>query len=91
MPLGAGVTTSNYLYYTPYSYRYFWSSSPYNSNASNAYGFSGNPYYCYLSSSFVGDTFGVRPVINLKANVQITSGDGSAVGVGEGPFVIKTN
>ena len=41
----------------------------------------------YLYYNNVVSTAGVRPVINLKPNVEITSGDGTQ----SNPYVIKTN
>ncbi len=37
-----------------------------------------------LGTSSVKTTYGIRPVINLSPNIQITSGDGSAVN----PFIV---
>ena len=37
-----------------------------------------------LGTSSVKTTYGIRPVINLSSNIQITSGDGSAVN----PFIV---
>ncbi len=84
---GSGVTSSNYLNYTPSSNFWFWSSSPNDSNTRYAFGFSGLLNYRYLYSGYrVNDsTGGVRPVINLKDGTQISSGDGSS----DKPFVIK--
>ena len=40
-----------------------------------------------FSGGWVNDTFGVRPVINLKSDVKITGGTGTA----NDPFVVDTN
>ena len=41
----------------------------------------------YLYYNNIIATAGVRPVINLKANIEITSGDGTQ----SNPYVIKTS
>ncbi len=74
---------SNYYLYNG---KYFWTLSPsrFNSNNSAARVWpvvssgSLNPWY------YVTNSNGVRPVINLKANMLITKGDGSSLN----PFVI---
>ena len=40
-----------------------------------------------LSAHNVIDSYGVRPVINLKAEVEISSGDGTSIA----PFKISTD
>ena len=73
----SGSTTSNYLY----TGEYYWTMSPsYFPNAGVFYVRSfGNLHWHY-----VYDGYGVRPVINLKASVQITGGNGSS----SNPYVI---
>ena len=81
---GGYLSNSNYYLYNGKSY---WSLSPsyFDSNNSDA-----NVWYVMPSGSLnpwndVTFSFGVRPVINLRADVQITKGDGSALS----PFVVK--
>ena len=80
----SGLANSNYYLYNG---KYFWTLSPsyFNSYNSNAYVWyvmsSGSLYPWYR----VASSFGVRPVINLKANMLITKGDGSSLN----PFVIS--
>ena len=40
-----------------------------------------------LTTNNVHNSAGIRPVINLKSTVEITSGDGTS----SNPYVIKTN
>ena len=42
--------------------------------------------YGYLTNSIVSNSEGVRPVINLSANVTVSSGDGTS----SNPYVIAT-
>ena len=81
---GAYSPNSNYYLYNG---KYFWSLSP--SNFASDYSIarvwlvmpSGSLYPWYD----VTNSLGVRPVINLRADVQITKGDGSSLN----PFVIS--
>ena len=78
---GYESTKSNYLYYSDY----WWSMSPYNSYNSGASIFMGR--YALISSSAVGSNIRkVRPVINLRSDVTIASGDGTE----SNPYVIQT-
>ena len=81
---GAYSPNSNYYLYNG---KNFWTLSPsyFDSNYSNA-----NVWQVMPSGSLnwlprVTYSFGVRPVINLKADVQITKGDGSSLN----PFVVS--
>ena len=81
---GSYSPNSNYYLYNG---NYFWTLSPsnFNSNYSAA-----NVWFVMPSGSlypwdYVTYSFGVRPVINLKANTLITKGDGSSLN----PFVIS--
>ena len=74
-----GYGNNSYYLFTNQDY---WTMSPY---------FYGGRAHVFLVSSYgdlyyyyVNGTFGVRPVINLKANVQITGGNGSS----SNPYVI---
>ena len=79
-----GVYGQNNTSYYLYTNSYYWTMSPYT--------FYGTAYVFYVG--YNGDLVnihvdwtvpGVRPVINLKANVQITSGNGSS----SNPYVIS--
>ena len=78
-----GVYPTNNTSYFLYTGQHYWTMSPYGFNYGNAY-----VLYVYLngrlSDAGMDDTLGVRPVINLKANVQITEGNGSS----SNPYVI---
>ena len=74
---GNTYNTNNYLY----KGYWWWSFSPRNANATDAYVF--NASY-YLSYDNTNDSGGVRPVINLKADTLITSGNGTA----SNPYVV---
>ena len=72
----SGQTNQSYYLYTNQVY---WTMSPYYFNASSSYAFvltvtsDGN-----LNYNWVDSTFGVRPVINLSADITIKSGNGSS-------------
>ena len=79
----AATTNTEYYLYTGY---FYWAMSPWISSSytyvhsvSNNGAFSGNDVNFERS--------GIRPVINLKSNVEITRGDGT----GSNPYVIKPN
>ena len=81
-----GDYSPNSNYYL-YNGKYFWtlSPSPFYSDSSNA-----RVWTVVSSGSLhpwhsVSNSYGVRPVINLKASTLITKGDGSAVN----PFVVS--
>ena len=67
--------TNNYLY----TRQYYWTMSPSYFSYGYAYVFSVNSSGNLSRSSVNSTTLGVRPVINLKANVTILSGDGSSL------------
>jgi len=83
---GSVLNTTNSNYYL-YNGQYFWtlSSSTFISTYSIA------STWCVLSSGGLNDwhnvtiPYGVRPAINLKADTEITKGDGTALN----PYVIK--
>ena len=81
---GAYSPNSNYYLYNG---NYFWTLSPSNSdsNTSSARVWSVMPSGGLYPWHHVTNSFGVRPVINLKANTLITKGDGSSLN----PFVIS--
>ena len=81
-----GEYSPNSNYYL-YNGKYYWTLSPsyFDSGGSYAYVWSVMPsgsLYPWYNVTYSG---GVRPVINLRADVQITKGDGSSLN----PFVIK--
>ena len=77
----SGSTTSNYLY----TGQHYWTMSPYYFNASSSYAgvffvnSSGNLY-----RNNVNGAVGVRPVINLSADVKVTGS-----GTSSDPFVVS--
>ena len=81
-----GVYSPNSNYYL-YNGKYFWTLSPSNffSNSSYASVWAVMPSGSLTPWSDVTSSFGVRPVINLRADTLITKGDGSALS----PFVVK--
>ena len=88
MAMAGGVfNTSNTNYYL-YNGQYQWTLSPtrFNSNDSDANVWRVEPSGSLRPWNDVANSFGVRPVINLKADILITKGDGSALS----PFVIET-
>ena len=83
---GAYSPNSNYYLYNG---KYYWTLSPtyfisYRSQASTWSVMPSGSLYPWYD---VTGSLGVRPVINLKADVQITKGDGSSLN----PFVISGN
>ncbi len=81
---GAYSPNSNYYLYNG---KYYWTLSPsyFSSGHSNAYVWPVMPSGSLTPWNSVTNSFGVRPVINLRADVQITKGDGSSLN----PFVIS--
>ena len=81
---GGYSPNSNYYLYNG---KYFWTLSPSNffSNSSYASVWAVMPSGSLTPWSDVTSSFGVRPVINLRADTLITKGDGSALS----PFVVK--
>ena len=86
--MAGGVwNTPNSNYYL-YNGQYFWTLSP--SRFSSSYSIA-NVWGVLPSGSLVqwygtNDSHETRPVINLKADTQITKGDGTALN----PYVIKS-
>ena len=83
---GGVVDTANTNYYL-YNGQYQWSLSPgyFYSGNSNAYVWRVTPSGSLYPWNDVSYSFGVRPVINLKADTLITKGDGTALN----PFKIS--
>ena len=81
---GAYSPNSNYYLYNG---KYFWTLSPsrFSSYSSDADVWFVVPSGSLYSWNYVTYSFGVRPVINLRADTLITKGDGSALS----PFVVK--
>lgn len=80
----SGLANSNYYLYNG---KYYWTLSP---SRFHSYNSSARVWLVMSSGSlhpwnFVTSSRGVRPVINLKANMLITKGDGSSLN----PFVIS--
>ena len=84
---GGVVNTANTNYYL-YNGQYQWSLSPgyFNPNYSNANAWDVLPSGSLRPWNFVNNSFGVRPVINLRADTLITKGDGTALN----PYVVKS-
>ena len=88
---GAFKSTKNQAYYLYDSYAngtsnyYWWSLSPYLFSGSFAGEFLGGAPYNTLNSLGVDSGYGSRPVINLRSNVLIESGDGTD----KGPYILK--
>ena len=80
------MPNSNYYLYNG---QYFWTLSPasFISSYSRAYVLRVLPSGAIIDWYYVADSFGARPVINLKANTQITKGDGTALN----PFVVSVS
>ena len=83
---GGVFNTANTNYYL-YNGQYQWSLSPgrFHSSDASAYAWDVRPSGSLYPWRGVDNSFGVRPVINLRADTQITKGDGSSLN----PFVIK--
>ena len=83
---GGVYNTPNSNYYL-YNGQYFWTLSPsgFHSNYSLAHVWSVLPSGGLFGWISVTSSFGVRPVINLKADTQITKGDGTALN----PYVVS--
>ena len=81
-----GSYSPNDNYYL-YNGQYFWTFSPcyFASNITDARVWSVMPSGSLRPWSSVEGKFGVRPVINLKADVQIAKGDGTALN----PYVVS--
>ena len=87
MAMAGGVfNTANTNYYL-YNGQYQWSLSPgaFDQIYSHADVWRVEPSGSLSPWRHVSNSVGVRPVINLKADTQITKGDGSALN----PFVIS--
>ena len=81
--MAGGTTSSNRSYYL-YTGQYYWTMSPsyYLGGWANVFGVSSNGD---LDWNGVDSAYGVRPVLNLSADVTISSGDGTS----SNPYVIS--
>ena len=75
-----GTNNTSYYLYTNSSY---WTMSPYE--YPNASVFDVRSTGRLIGGNYVTNTFGVRPVVNLKADTQFSSGNGTS----ETPFVVS--
>ena len=78
-----GYSSSNSSYYL-YTEQAYWAMSPSHFINNGAYVFRVNSDG-WLGGNRVDSAYGVRPVVNLKASVQFSSGDGTA----SNPFVVS--
>ena len=91
---GAFKSTKNQAYYLYDAYvkgtssNLWWSLSPFYFNGSTAYEFISDASGSSLIFSYVANSFnyGSRPVINLRSNVLIESGDGTS---GNGAYKVR--
>ncbi len=83
---GGVYNTPNSNYYL-YNGQYFWTLSPslFTSDYSRSYVWFVAPSGSLYAWSSVANSFGARPVINLKADTLITKGDGTALN----PYVVS--
>ena len=87
--MAGGVwNTPNSNYYL-YNGQYFWTLSPsgFDSYASQSRVWRVTPSGSLFHWCYVAGSFGARPVINLKADTQITKGDGTSLN----PFVVSVS
>ena len=81
----AGAAWTNNTSYYLYTGQHYWTMSPiYFDSDDRAALFRVDSTSGYLFTTWADNSIGVRPVINLKADVKILSGDGTA----EHPFAI---
>ena len=82
-----GVYNTNNKQFYLYTNKYYWTMSPdrfSNDNASVFLVYNDG----YLGYSYVYSALGVRPVINLKADVTFAAVDGSTLGTSSNPYVV---
>ena len=83
---GGVYNTPNSNYYL-YNGQYFWTLSPSNfvSYSSAVVRLARDPSGSLNDWAYVANSFGARPVINLKADTLITKGDGTSLN----PYVVS--
>ena len=79
-----GIGSSNSSYYL-YTNKHYWTMSPYNFNGSYAIVSTVNASGALDNQNVSATPPGVRPVVNLKADVQISTGSGTS----SNPYVIS--
>ena len=84
---GGVYNTPNSNYYL-YNGQYFWTLSPsyFASNYSIASVWYVLPSGGLIRWGYVTNSFGTRPVINIKPDTQVTKGDGTSLN----PYVVKS-
>ena len=86
--LAGGVYDIENRSYYLYNGQRYWTLSPFHFTSYYSHA---DIWFVTSSGGLIGNnsttSFGVRPVINLKANIKITSGDGTSIS----PFKIATN
>ncbi len=82
----AGQTNNGYWLYTN---QYYWTMSPYNFNGSHAVVFNVNNDGRLYNTTVDNTIFGIRPVINLKANTTFTFDKNGTEGTPENPYVVE--
>ena len=80
----AGGYTSNNTSYYLYTGQAYWTMSPFYFSGNYAIVFRVNTYGVLIGDNLVNNSAGVRPVINLNADVKITGGNGSS----SNPYII---
>ncbi len=77
--MAGGVLSAVNTRYYLYTGQNYWTLSPYHFNPGNSHAYVWNVSPTgSLDVTWIEGALGVRPVINIKSDVQITSGDGSA-------------
>ena len=83
---GGSYSIENTSYYL-YTEDYYWTMSPYEFNGNGSYVGVVSYNGAITRISVDSPTRGIRPVINLKSDVAIISGNGTS----SNPYVVKTN
>ena len=82
--MAGGVYGTNNASYYLYTGQFYWTISPCYFSGGTAYVFSVNSAGTF-NGHFVNDTIAVRPVLNLSADVTVSSGDGTM----NNPYVVS--
>ena len=80
----AGGNHANNIYYYLYNGKIYWTMSPNHWDTYSANVFFVNPDGL-LGSGYVDSTYGLRPVINLRADIIFSSGDGTL----NNPYIVQ--